>query len=169
MLTAKNKKDIKALLKIDSRQRVFAVTYAVTNSVKQAAASITPEISVSEAYQWLNNATIRLLVEAVHEEQQHVSLISNRMLEAMWLETLPKLMGEEAISLGVDRDGIQREGYEFNAPALINLFKEMRAYIKDQEVDPTIADAPPLEINFSVKQATRDLKITRSDDDNSNT
>ena len=126
-------------------QRVFAITYANTHSVSQACIKL--GIPITTGYQWLSHGGVKSLIVAIQEEQEHTTIVTQRMIEGLWLEALPKLMGEEEVPY-IDKEGTQMYGKKFYDASLITLLKEMRNHVAGG--DGSLV-ALPKNVNFIVQ------------------
>lgn len=160
MTTKKLAKQIIELRKLDSRQRLFAIEYANSNSVYHAAKAV--EITIAEGYKWLQLAGVREFVKEIRQQFEYESIITKGTIESLWLEALPKLMGDEPVDF-VDKDGNQTSGNVFHAAPLVTLLKDMRAYATEQEQAGEDDAAPPLNITFEVKPAKKHSRVTKGE------
>lgn len=130
---------------MSSKQRLFAIALANCNSVANAADQV--GIRPEDGFKWVVLPGVRSLVKAIQEEQEYSSLINQRMIEGLWLELIPKLMGYEDVPI-LDKDGVQLYGKKFHDSAMVSLLKDMRNHISGGDGSDV---SLPKTINFIVK------------------
>jgi len=115
---------------LDPKRKKFVYSYIETYD--HCAAAKAAGFSRSQGLSLLRDPLVAAFLNDVQEVMGERSIITRDFINVQWMKILPKLMGEEEVMLGVDKDGIQVEGYKFHAGeatrALTELSKSTNFY-----------------------------------------
>lgn len=116
--------------KLDAKRKAFVYKYI--ESYDHCAAAKAAGFSRSQGLGLLRDPLVAAFLNDVQETMGERSIITRDFINVQWMKVLPKLMGEEEVMLGVDKDGTQLEGYKFHAGeatrALTELSKSTNFY-----------------------------------------
>lgn len=108
---------------LSPEKKAFAYAYIENYDHRDAASQIglSPDMGIRLRRDPFVTAFINDLQSILGER----SLITRDFVNMQWLKLLPKVTGEEAVMLGVSKEGLQLEGYEFNAAAAVKILTEL--------------------------------------------
>ena len=116
----RNKSD--GWLDLSDQQKLFGLSYVETYSIKSSAEIAS--VSANTASKWLR---LPLVLEFINDLQSHLhgrSVITKDFVALQWLKLMPKLLGEEDVSM-VDKDGCSFMTKKFHASESVSLLKEL--------------------------------------------
>lgn len=115
---------------LDNERKAFAYKYIESYDHCEAAAAIGKKRG--DGLKLLRDPLVCAFLSDLQEAMGERSIIKRDFINVQWLKLLPKLMGEEEVMLGVDKDGLQLEGYKFHSAdatrALTELSKSTNFY-----------------------------------------
>lgn len=115
---------------LDTTRRAFAYKYIESYDHCEAAQEI--GFTRATGLKLLRDPITAAFISDLQETMGERSIIKRDFINVQWMKLMPKLMGEEEVMLGVDKDGMQQEGYKFHAGeatrALTELSKSTNFY-----------------------------------------
>ena len=112
---------------LNPRKRAFAISFASTGSHIQTANEL--NIDTQTALKYTRDAVTMAMVQDIQDSFLEINVISASYVRQKWLELLPKLMGEEDVSL-VYRDA-PFTGKKFHASETVALLKELSRSVEN--------------------------------------
>lgn len=108
---------------LTAQQKAFCIYYVETYDTKDAASRA--KISLNAARKHLRDPLTMAYINDCQEVMAQRSVINRDFVNVQWLKLLPKVMGEEEIFLGVDKDGCQLQGKKFEPAAAAKIMTEL--------------------------------------------
>ena len=124
-------KERKALIKLNRENgyadltpqlRMFAFSYVEDYNHRRAAESV--GLPADKGIALVRDPLVCALINDVQSELEERSVLSTDFVRSMWLQILPKLMGEEQIAV-VDKDGIESLARKFHASETVRALTEI--------------------------------------------
>lgn len=109
--------------RLDAKRKAFAYKYIETYDHCEAAKAA--GFSRSAGLGLLRDPLIVAFIDDLQQVMGERSIITRDFINVQWMKVLPKLMGEEEVMLGVDKDGMQQEGYKFHASEAVRAVTEL--------------------------------------------
>lgn len=108
---------------LDAKRKAFAYKYI--ESYDHYAAAQAAGFSRSSGLSLLRDPLVVGFIDDLQRVMGERSIITRDFINVQWMKLLPKLMGEEEVMLGVDKDGMQQEGYKFHAGEAVRAVTEL--------------------------------------------
>ena len=125
------KKELKALVlrnrengyeDLTPQLRMFAFSFVEDYNHRRAAEFV--DLPASRGIGLIRDPLVSALINDIQSELEERSILSTDFVRTMWLQILPKLLGEEAIPL-VDKDGIESTALKFHASESVRALTEI--------------------------------------------
>lgn len=108
---------------LDNARRAFAYKYIESYDHCEAAQAV--GYARASGQKLLRDPITAAFIGDLQEAMGERSIIKRDFINVQWMKLLPKLMGEEGVMLGVDKDGLQQEGYKFHASEATRAITEL--------------------------------------------
>jgi len=105
------------------QEKAFCVFYVETYDMEDSRKKA--KLSAEKAKGLIRNPLSMAYINDCQEVMAQRSVISRDFVNVQWLKLLPKVMGEEDVALGVDKDGNQLEGKKFEPSAVAKIMTEL--------------------------------------------
>ena len=106
------------------RDKAFAVEY-ITNGFKHNEAAETVGLSRSSGLSKLRNPLVSRFIAKLQEDSNTAKLITQQFVEAQYLEILPKLKGEEEVSIHDHKTGETIQAKKFHSAELVSVMRDL--------------------------------------------